>query len=78
MNNLATKKYIIHKVKSTFFKANVTITKLVVNGIANQLYDEFAKCSKREQERLLLSDELVKLLWDKYMDKINAEMLEEM
>ncbi|HBK4031855.1 TPA: hypothetical protein LIY66_001263 [Enterococcus faecium] len=78
MNSLAKKKYVIHNVKSTFFKANVTISKLVVNGIANQLYDEFTKCSKSEQERLLLSDELVKLLWDKYMDKINKEMLEEM
>lgn len=63
--------------KTTFYKANVTISKVVVNGVANQLYEEFAKCSKSEQERLLLSDELVKLLWDRYMNKVEKELLEE-
>ena len=53
--------------KRTFYKANVTISQIVVNSIANELYKEFTKCSEKEQERLLVSDELVKLLWDKHM-----------
>ncbi|WP_288658872.1 hypothetical protein [uncultured Enterococcus sp.] len=78
MDNLVQKKYILHKVKTTFFKANMTISQLVVNSVANELYKEFKKCSEKEQERLLVSDELVKLLWDKHMATKEKELLKEM
>ncbi|HAP3815532.1 TPA: hypothetical protein IUT93_002893 [Enterococcus faecalis] len=78
MNSLATKKYVIHKVKTTFYKANVTISQLVVNSIANELYKEFAKCSEKEQEYLLDSDEIIKLLWDKHVATKEKELLKEM
>ncbi|EME7175283.1 hypothetical protein PFZ78_002579, partial [Enterococcus faecium] len=75
MNELAKKKYIIHNVKNTLYKANVTISQLVVNSVANELYKEFAKCSEKEQEGLLVSDELVKLLWDKHVATKEKELL---
>lgn len=77
MNSLATKKYVIHKVKRTFYKANLTIPQLVVNSIANELYKEFVKCSESEQQSLLDSGELVKLLWDKHVVTKEKELLEE-
>ncbi|EGO8405619.1 hypothetical protein AAFD36_001938 [Enterococcus faecalis] len=77
MDNLVQKKYILHKVKTTFFKANMTISQLVVNSVANELYKEFKKCSEKEQERLLVSDELVKLLWDKHVITKEKELLKE-
>lgn len=77
MNSLAKKKYIIHNVKRTFYKANVTISKLVVNSVANELYKEYEKCSEKEQEYLLGSDELVKLLWNKHVATKGKELLKE-
>ena len=77
MDNLVQKKYILHKVKTTFFKANMTISQLVVNSVANELYKEFKRCSEKEQERLLVSDELVKLLWDKHVATKEKELLKE-
>ncbi|EIB6115338.1 hypothetical protein K9D10_000243 [Enterococcus faecalis] len=77
MDKLVQKKYVLHKVKTTFYKANVTISQLVVNSIANELYKEFVKCSKKEQEYLLESDEVVKLLWEKHVATKEKEMLEE-
>lgn len=78
INQLANKKYVLHKVKETFYKSNAVISQLVVNSIANELYKEFDKCSEREQEYLLLSDELVKNLWDKHVLTKETELLEEM
>lgn len=77
MDKLVQKKYFLHKVKRTFYKANVTISQIVVNSIANELYKEFTKCSEKEQERLLVSDELVKLLWDKHVITKEKELLKE-
>ena len=68
MDKFVQKKYVLHKVKRTFYKSNVTISQIVVNSIANELYKEFKKCSEKEQEYLLDSDEIVKLLWDKHME----------
>jgi len=78
MNRLDKKKYVKNKVKRTFVKAYVTIPQVVLNKLANELYSEFEKLSDKEQEKLLFSEDLVIKLWNKYMDKINAEMLEEM
>lgn len=78
MDKLVQKKYVLHKVKRTFYKANVTISQIVVNNIANELYKEFTKCSEKEQEYLLDSDEIVKLLWDKHMATKGKELLKEM
>ncbi|PQC14333.1 hypothetical protein CUM91_06625 [Enterococcus faecalis] len=77
MDKLVQKKYVLHKVKTTFYKANVTISQLVVNSIANELYKEFVKCSKKEQEYLLDSDEIIKLLWDKHVATKEKELLKE-
>ncbi|MEB7312360.1 hypothetical protein [Enterococcus faecium] len=77
MDKLVQKKYVLHKVKRTFNKANMTISQLVVNSVANELYKEFKKCSEKEQERLLVSDELVKLLWDKHVITKEKELLKE-
>lgn len=78
MDKLVQKKYVLHKVKRTFYKANVTISQIVVNSIANELYKESTKCSEKEQEYLLDSDEIVKLLWDKHMATKGKELLKEM
>ncbi|EMF0501586.1 hypothetical protein IDE24_002577 [Enterococcus hirae] len=77
MDKLVQKKYVLHKVKTTFYKANVTISQLVANSVANELYKEYEKCSEKEQEYLLDSDEIVKLLWDKHVATKEKELLEE-
>lgn len=77
MDKLVQKKYVLHKVKTTFYKANVTISQLVVNSVANELYKEYEKCSEKEQEYLLDSDKIVKLLWDKHVATKEKELLEE-
>ncbi len=77
MDKLVQKKYVLHKVKTTFYKANVTISQLVVNSVANELYKEYEKCSEKEQVYLLDSDEIVKLLWDKHVATKEKELLEE-
>lgn len=76
-DKLVQKKYVLHKVKTTFYKTNVTISQLVVNSVANELYKEYEKCSEKEQEYLLDSDEIVKLLWDKHVATKEKELLEE-
>ncbi|MBL4989436.1 hypothetical protein CUZ87_1671 [Enterococcus xinjiangensis] len=63
--------------KTTFYNANVTISQLVINSVANELYKEYEKCSEKEQEYLLDSDEIVKLLWDKHVATKEKELLEE-
>ncbi|HGF7556016.1 hypothetical protein PNC37_08405 [Enterococcus faecium] len=77
MDKLVQKKYVLHKVKTTFYNANVTISQLVINSVANELYKEYEKCSEKEQEYLLDSDEIVKLLWDKHVATKEKELLEE-
>lgn len=78
MNQLAIKKYVKNKVKRTFVKAHVTIPQIVLNKLANGLYSEFEKLSDEEQEKLLFSEDLVIKLWEKHMDKMKTELLEEM
>lgn len=67
-----------NKVKRTFVKAHVTIPQIVLNKLANELYSEFEKLSDEEQEKLLFSKDLVIKLWEKHMDKMKTELLEEM
>lgn len=78
MNQLSIKKYVKNKVKLTFVKAHVTIPQIVLNKLANELYSEFEKLADEEQEKLLFSEDLVIKLWEKHMDKMNKELLEEM
>lgn len=78
MNQLAIKKYVKNKVKRTFVTAHVTIPQIVLNKLANELYSEFEKLSDEEQGKILFSEELVIKLWEKHMDKMNEELLEEM
>lgn len=78
MNQLSIKKYVKNKVKLTFVKAHVTIPQIVLNKLANELYSEFEKLSDEEQEKILFSEDLVIKLWEKHMDKMNKELLEEM
>jgi hypothetical protein len=59
-------------------KAHVTIPQVVLNKLSNELYSQFEKFSDKEQEKLLFSEDLVINLWNKHMDKINKEMLDEM
>lgn len=59
-------------------KAHVTIPQIVLNKLANKLYSEFEKLSDKEQEKLLFSKDLVIKLWEKHMDKMNKELLEEL
>lgn len=67
-----------NKVKRTFVKAHVTIPQIVLNKLANELYSEFEKLSDEEQEKLLFSKDIVIKLWEKHMDKMKTELLEEM
>ena len=67
-----------NKVKRTFVKAHVTIPQIVLNKLANELYSELEKLSDEEQEKLLFSEDLVIKLWEKHMDKMKTELLEEM
>lgn len=67
-----------NKVKRTFVKAHVTIPQIVLNKLANGLYSEFEKLSDEEQEKLIFSEDLVIKLWEKHMEKMNKELLEEM
>lgn len=78
LTKIAKKKYIRNKVKRTFVKAHVTIPKVVLNRLSNELYSQFEKLSDEEQEKLLFSEDLVIKLWEKHMDKMNEELLEEM
>ncbi|EOB3482357.1 hypothetical protein ACIJEB_000247 [Enterococcus faecium] len=77
MNELAKKKYVQHRIKRTFVNTNVTIPKIVINNLSNELYVEFEKLSELEQEQVIFSDDLVVELWNKHMDKMNTELLEE-
>lgn len=74
MNNLDKKKYVQNKVKRTFMRANVTIPKIVLNKLANELYSQFEKLSDKHQEKLIFSEDLVIKLWNMHM---NTELLEE-
>lgn len=78
MNQLAIKKYVKNKVKRTFVTAHVTIPQIVLSKLANELYSEFEKLSDEEQGKILFSEDLVIKLWEKHMDKMNEELLEEM
>lgn len=77
MNNLDKKKYVQNKVKRTFMRANVTITKVVLNKLANELYSQFEKLSDKQQEKLIFSEGLVIKLLNMHMNKMNTELLEE-
>ncbi|HCT4863051.1 TPA: hypothetical protein OTY93_001056 [Enterococcus faecalis] len=77
MSRLAIKKYVQNRVKRTFLNANVTIPKAVINGLSNELYVEFEKLTEKEQEQLVYSDSLVIILWNRHMEKINRELMEE-
>ena len=77
MNNLDKKKYVQNKVKRTFMRANVTIPKVVLNKLANELYSQFEKLSDKQQEKLIFSEDLVIKLWNMHMNKMNTELLEE-
>lgn len=77
MSRLAIKKYVQNRVKRTFLNANVTIPKTVINGLSNELYVEFEKLTEKEQEQLVYSDSLVIILWNRHMEKINRELMEE-
>ncbi|MFP7308685.1 hypothetical protein SFC81_14065 [Enterococcus faecalis] len=72
---LAQKKYVKNKVRKAFIKANVTIPKIVINGMATALYKEFINLSIEEQERLLFSDELLPLLVQKYVERMEQEFI---
>lgn len=77
MDELAKKKFVQHKNRKTYYQSNAIIPKIVVNQLANVLYKEFEKLAGIEQEKLLLSEELVMALWNKYMERVNRELLEE-
>ncbi|MGH1805772.1 MULTISPECIES: hypothetical protein [Enterococcus] len=77
MNQLSIKKYVKNKVKRTFMRANVTIPKIVLNKLANELYSQFEKLSDKQQEKLIFSEDLVIKLWNMHMNKMNTELLEE-
>ncbi|MDB1695476.1 hypothetical protein ABG980_17030 [Enterococcus casseliflavus] len=78
MNQLSIKKYVKNKVKRTFVTAHVIIPQVVLNRLSVELYSEFEKLSDKEQEELLFSKDLVLELWNKHMDKVEKELLEEM
>jgi len=67
-----------NKVKRTFVTAHVIIPQVVLNRLSVELYSEFEKLSDKEQEELLFSKDLVLELWNKHMDKVEKELLEEM
>lgn len=77
INQLARKKYVKNKVKKTFVQTNVTIPKVVINGVATALYKEFINLSIEEQERVLFSEEIVACLWDKHVITKEKELLKE-
>lgn len=58
-------------------RANVTIPKIVLNKLANELYSQFEKLSDKQQEKLIFSEDLVIKLWNMHMNKMNTELLEE-
>ncbi|OSH26633.1 hypothetical protein QH294_1922 [Enterococcus faecalis] len=66
-----------NKVKRTFMRANVTIPKVVLNKLANELYSQFEKLSDKQQEKLIFSEDLVIKLLNMHMNKMNTELLEE-
>ena len=77
MDKLAKKKFVQHKISTTYYQSNASIPKSVVNQLANVLYKEFEELAGMEQEKLILSEELVMVLWNKYMERVNRELLEE-
>lgn len=77
MDKFVQKKYVQHRIKRTFVNANVTIPKIVINKLSNELYVEFEKLSELDQEKFLFSDNLVVELWNKHIEKINTELLNE-
>ena len=77
MDELAKKKFVQHKIRKTYYQSNAIIPKIVVNQLANVLYKEFEELAGIEQEKLLLSEELFTALWNKYMERVNRKLLEE-
>ncbi|KAJ83471.1 hypothetical protein P791_2323 [Enterococcus faecalis NY9] len=45
--------------------------------MSNELYVEFERLTEKEQEQLVYSDSLVSILWNRHMEKINRELMEE-
>lgn len=76
-NQLVRKKYVKNRIKKVFVQSNVTIPKVVINGVATALYKEFINLSIEEQERVLFSEELVACLWDKHVITKEKELLKE-
>ena len=77
INQLARKKYVKNKVKKALVQTNVTIPKVVINGVATALYKEFINLSIEEQERVLFSEEIVACLWYKHVITNENELLKE-
>ena len=76
-SQLVRKKYVKNRIKKVFVQSNVTIPKVVINGVATALYKEFINLSIEEQERVLSSEELVACLWDKHVITKEKELLKE-
>jgi hypothetical protein len=76
-SQLVRKKYVKNRVKKVFVQLNVTIPKVVINGVATALYKEFINLSIEEQKRVLFSEELVACLWDKHVATKEKELLKE-
>ncbi|EMM1217928.1 hypothetical protein RRS09_002247 [Enterococcus faecium] len=76
-SQLVRKKYVKNRIKKVFVQSNVTIPKVVINGVATALYKEFINLSIEEQERVLFSEELVACLWDKHVITKEKELLKE-
>lgn len=76
-NQLVRKKYVKNRIKKVFVQSNVTIPKVVINGLATTLYKEFINLSIEEQERVLFSEELVACLWEKHVVTKEKELLKE-
>lgn len=72
-NQLAQKKYIQNKVKKAFVQANVTIPKKVINQLATAYYKEFKELPKKVQEKILFSDELLLVLTQQHVNRIEQE-----
>lgn len=70
MNEKAIKKYVQYKVRQLWIDYPVPIPKKTIRNLEINLYQEFKEMTKKDQKDILSSDELVRTLMFKYLDRL--------
>ena len=67
------KKYIQYKVRQSWSSYPVPMPRQTIRNIEINLYKEFENLSKEEQEKLLVSNDLIVVLTFKFLDTVSSK-----